>query len=63
MSDQEVVVVGGGIAGASTAFGLARRGVAVTIVDDGATPVPTVGTRPGSDLGHRWRPGGRPDSA
>src|SRR5215204_1280405 len=30
-----VVVVGGGIAGASTAFALARRGVGVTVVDDG----------------------------
>lgn len=30
-----VVVVGGGIAGASVAFALARRGVAVTVVDDG----------------------------
>lgn len=34
MSDR-VVVVGGGIAGAGVAFGLARRGVAVTVVDDG----------------------------
>lgn len=30
-----VVVVGGGIAGASVAFGLARRGAAVTVVDGG----------------------------
>jgi len=30
-----VVVVGGGIAGASTAFALARRGVEVAVVDDG----------------------------
>jgi D-amino-acid dehydrogenase len=35
VSRHRVIVVGGGIAGASTAFGLARRGVAVTIVDDG----------------------------
>lgn len=35
-ADYRTVVVGSGIAGASAAFGLARRGVAVTIVDDGA---------------------------
>jgi len=35
-ADHRTVVVGSGIAGASAAFGLARRGVAVTIVDDGA---------------------------
>lgn len=34
---QRVVVVGAGIAGASAAFALARRGVAVTVVDDGRT--------------------------
>ena len=32
---RRVVVVGGGIAGAGTAFALARRGVGVTVVDDG----------------------------
>ncbi|GAA4432329.1 FAD-dependent oxidoreductase [Georgenia halophila] len=32
-----VIVVGAGIAGASTAFALASRGVAVTVVDDAAT--------------------------
>lgn len=32
---KRVVVVGGGIAGASTAFALARRGAGVTVVDDG----------------------------
>ncbi|PZF64471.1 FAD-dependent oxidoreductase [Curtobacterium sp. MCBD17_013] len=31
------LVIGAGIAGAATAFALARRGVAVTVVDDGAT--------------------------
>lgn len=35
-TDHHAVVVGAGIAGASAAFGLARRGVRVTIVDDGA---------------------------
>lgn len=30
-----VVVIGGGIAGASVAFGLARRGAHVTLIDDG----------------------------
>jgi D-amino-acid dehydrogenase len=33
---QTVVVIGSGIAGASTAFALARRGVRVVIVDDGS---------------------------
>ncbi|MEV1174202.1 FAD-dependent oxidoreductase, partial [Nonomuraea sp. NPDC049784] len=32
MSQHHVIVVGGGIAGASTAFALARRGAAVTVV-------------------------------
>jgi len=36
-NDLRVVVIGSGIAGASAAFGLARRGAAVTIVDDAAT--------------------------
>ncbi|HEY9291809.1 MAG TPA: FAD-dependent oxidoreductase [Microlunatus sp.] len=35
--DQRVVVVGAGIAGASAAFGLARRGVRPIVIDDGAT--------------------------
>ena len=35
-ADHKAVVVGSGIAGASAAFGLARRGVAVTVIDDGA---------------------------
>lgn len=35
-ADQHVIIVGAGIAGASTAFGLARRGVSVTVVDNGA---------------------------
>lgn len=35
-ADHSTVVVGSGIAGASAAFGLVRRGVAVTVVDDGA---------------------------
>jgi len=35
-SAARVVVVGAGIAGAAVAFGLARRGVAVTVVDDAA---------------------------
>ena len=33
MSEPRVIVIGSGIAGASTAFGLARRGAAVTVVD------------------------------
>lgn len=37
MAGADVVVIGSGIAGASAAFGLARRGAAVTIVDDGRT--------------------------
>jgi D-amino-acid dehydrogenase len=36
-----VVVVGGGIAGASAAFALARRGVGVTVVDDARTGAAT----------------------
>lgn len=36
MTTSSVIVVGAGIAGASTAFGLASRGIAVTVVDDGA---------------------------
>ncbi|SDT16579.1 NAD(P)/FAD-dependent oxidoreductase [Microlunatus soli] len=35
-ADLQVIVIGAGIAGASTAFALARRGIAVTIIDDGA---------------------------
>ncbi|HEY0249301.1 MAG TPA: FAD-dependent oxidoreductase [Gryllotalpicola sp.] len=35
MPEISAVVVGSGIAGASTAFALARRGVSVTVVDDG----------------------------
>lgn len=34
---QRVIVIGAGIAGASTFFALARRGAAVTLLDDGAT--------------------------
>ncbi|MFC4243311.1 NAD(P)/FAD-dependent oxidoreductase [Gryllotalpicola reticulitermitis] len=37
MSAARVVVVGAGVAGAATAFGLARRGVAVELVDAGLT--------------------------
>ncbi|MFD1719453.1 NAD(P)/FAD-dependent oxidoreductase [Georgenia deserti] len=35
-SSSSAVVIGAGVAGASVAFALARRGVAVTVVDDGA---------------------------
>lgn len=35
MSDRSTIVIGAGIAGASTAFALARRGIAVTVVDGG----------------------------
>ncbi|MGI6879601.1 NAD(P)/FAD-dependent oxidoreductase [Microbacterium sp. gxy059] len=35
MSSASVVVIGGGIAGATTAFSLARRGADVALVDDG----------------------------
>ncbi len=35
MAADRIVIVGAGMAGASTAFALARRGVAVTVVDDG----------------------------
>ncbi|GAA4174780.1 FAD-dependent oxidoreductase [Gryllotalpicola koreensis] len=37
MSTARVVVLGSGVAGASTAFALARRGAAVTVVDAGLT--------------------------
>lgn len=37
MGSRSVVVIGSGIAGAATFFALARRGAAVTLVDDGAT--------------------------
>ncbi|WP_326821925.1 NAD(P)/FAD-dependent oxidoreductase [Streptosporangium sp. NBC_01756] len=37
MSQHRVIVIGSGIAGASTAFALARRGAAVTIVDSADT--------------------------
>lgn len=36
MGSRSVVVIGSGIAGAATCFALARRGAAVTLVDDGA---------------------------
>lgn len=47
-----VVVVGGGIAGASVAFALARRGAAVTVVDDGRVGAATAasGDRRAVDL-------------
>jgi D-amino-acid dehydrogenase len=37
MSAGRVVIIGAGVAGAATAFALARRGVAVTVVDAGLT--------------------------
>lgn len=36
MTTSSVIVVGAGIAGASTAFSLASKGIGVTVVDDGA---------------------------
>lgn len=36
MGSRSVVVIGSGIAGAATFFALARRGAAITLVDDGA---------------------------
>src|SRR5690606_34058570 len=41
-SSSSAVVIGAGVAGASVAFALARRGVAVTVVDDGAAGQATV---------------------
>ena len=35
MGADRIVIVGAGMAGAATAFALARRGAAVTVVDDG----------------------------
>ncbi len=37
MQQSDFVVVGGGVAGASVAFGLAIRGAAVTLIDDART--------------------------
>ncbi len=37
MQQSDFVVIGGGIAGASVAFGLASRGVGVTLIDDART--------------------------
>lgn len=37
MATSSAIIIGAGIAGASTAFALASRGVSVTVVDDGAT--------------------------
>jgi oxygen-dependent protoporphyrinogen oxidase len=45
----DVVVVGAGVSGLATAFGLARRGLAVEVLDEGA--------KPGGVIGTVWREG------
>jgi D-amino-acid dehydrogenase len=51
MSHKRVVVIGSGVAGASTAFALARRGVQVTIVD---AAEPAAATLAGAGIIQPW---------
>ena len=37
MNTMKIAVIGGGIAGVTTAYGLARRGATVTLIDDAAS--------------------------
>jgi glycine/D-amino acid oxidase-like deaminating enzyme len=46
----EVVVVGAGIVGAATAYELARRGVAVTLLDRAGVSAGTTGLGEGNAL-------------
>jgi D-amino-acid dehydrogenase len=51
MSKPHVVVVGAGVAGAATAFGLVRRGSAVTVVD---AAIPGTATAAGAGIVQPW---------
>lgn len=50
-AEPRVVVLGGGVAGAATAFGLARRGAAVTVVD---AALPGQATAAGAGIVQPW---------
>jgi D-amino-acid dehydrogenase len=51
MAGPQVVVIGGGVAGAATAFGLARRGAQVTVVD---AAEPGTATAAGAGIVQPW---------
>jgi glycine/D-amino acid oxidase-like deaminating enzyme len=57
MATADVVVVGAGIVGAATAWELARRGVAVTLVDRGAVSGGTTGLGEGTCCARTRTPG------